>query len=527
MLRICSALTAGTLLLGVRLLDAQTLPGGDSVMNRIWSIGMDSSRLPVLANQLLDSIGPRLTGSPGQKNGNQWLVQTYKSWGIEATNEPYGTWRGWRRGIATISLVSPRVRVLDATLLPWSPGTGGKDVTAGTIILPRFRDSTEFAAWLPQAAGKYVLISAPQPTCRPSSDWDTFATPASKRSMDSLLAANEREWNARILGAGFSLGISGFTRLGRRLDAAHVAGVVSSQPKGNAGATRVDGMIDNETAPAVSLSCEDYGLVYRLTENNMHPQLRVTADAELLGEVPVFNTIARIPGGEKPNEYVMLSAHFDSFDGASGAIDNGTGTLMMMEAMRILSLVYPHPKRTILVGHWSGEEQLMVGSRAWSEDHPEVIAGMQAVFNQDDGTGRVRWINGGGSGGGIGGGLVGINEHLQAWRAQLPSVFTDSIRFEADSNPPFGPSMDGAVFACKGAPSFGLWSREVNWSYRDASHTNRDSYDKVVFDDLKYNATLVAMLAYQASEDSTLISRVRSEGAWPNCGVAPRTTRIR
>ncbi len=98
MFRICSVFAAGTLLFGVQSLNAQTVPMGDAVMKRIWSIGMDSSRLPVLANQLLDSIGPRLTGSPGQKNGNNWLVQTYKSWGIEATNEPYGTWRGWRRG---------------------------------------------------------------------------------------------------------------------------------------------------------------------------------------------------------------------------------------------------------------------------------------------------------------------------------------------------------------------------------------------------------------------------------------------
>jgi carboxypeptidase Q len=93
---------------------------------------------------------------------------------------------------------------------------------------------------------------------------------------------------------------------------------------------------------------------------------------------------------EKPNEYVMLSAHFDSWDGGTGATDNGTGTLVMMEAMRILKKVYPNPKRTILVGHWGSEEQGLNGSRAFVEDHPEIVKNLQALFNQDNGTGRVQ-----------------------------------------------------------------------------------------------------------------------------------------
>ena len=92
----------------------------------------------------------------------------------------------------------------------------------------------------------------------------------------------------------------------------------------------------NKIAPAVTLDCEDYGLVFRLAENNQKPMVRLDLDATLLGEQPVFNTIATIKGTEKPNEYVMLSAHFDSWDGSSGATDNGTGTMMAMEAMRIL-----------------------------------------------------------------------------------------------------------------------------------------------------------------------------------------------
>ncbi|HSJ62490.1 MAG TPA: M20/M25/M40 family metallo-hydrolase [Gemmatimonadaceae bacterium] len=149
----------------------------------------------------------------------------------------------------------------------------------------------------------------------------------------------------------------------------------------------------NTTAPAVTLTCEDYGLLHRLAENGQRPMVRLDLDAELLGEVPAFNTIGTIKGSEKPDEFVILSAHFDSWDGSSGATDNGTGTIMAMEAMRILKQAYSNPKRTIVVGHWAAEENGLIGSRAYAEDHPEVMRGLQALFNQDNGTGRVQSIS--------------------------------------------------------------------------------------------------------------------------------------
>jgi Zn-dependent M28 family amino/carboxypeptidase len=135
--------------------------------------------------------------------------------------------------------------------------------------------------------------------------------------------------------------------------------------------------------------------------------VRLDLEAQLLGEVPAFNTIGMIRGVEKPEEYVMLSAHFDSWDGSSGATDNGTGTLMAMEAMRLLKLAYPRPRRTIIVGHWNSEEQGLNGSRAYAEDHPEVLKGLQALFNQDNGTGRIQSVSASG--------LSDIGRHLRDW----------------------------------------------------------------------------------------------------------------
>src|SRR6185503_17045007 len=273
-------------------------------------------------------------------------------------------------------------------------------VTAEAIVLPKFRDSTEFVKWLPQARGKIVLLSPAWPTCRPSEDWFRFATPASMAHMDSLIAEMQRDWSVSpdstklYRGTGYSLAL-GTGTLGMRLEKAGVAGMISSRTKlsafpdpfnpnanvggrggrgnqtpgpasarggGGPGAamrpgrgttpegTGGWGVIEvfetyNTRAPAVTLTCEDYGLLFRLAEHGQTPKVRLDLDATLLGEQPAFNTVARITGSEKPNEYVMLSAHFDSWDGASGATDNGTGTMMAMETMRILSLAYPHPRR--------------------------------------------------------------------------------------------------------------------------------------------------------------------------------------
>ncbi len=522
---------------------AQTFPTDDPVLKHIWAIGMDSSRTMELSGALLDSIGPRLAASPGQRAAQDWLLKTYASWGIDAKNERYGTWRGWRRGYSHVDLVSPRVRTLEATMVGYSPGTNGRDVTAGTIVLPRFADGSEFLKWLPQAKGKLVLVSAPQPTCRPTADFTEFATPATRARMDSARAQVTREWGGpSVRGTGYSVALAG-GGLGLRLDEAGVAGVITSRPT-NAVGTRSIFETYNTRSPTLSVSCEDYGLLFRLAERGSNPQVRMNLDAEQLGEQPMSNIVATVRGSEKPDEYVMMSAHFDSWDGGSGATDNGTGTVTMLEAMRILRQVYPHPKRTIVVGHWTGEENGLVGSKAFREDHPEIAKGLQALFNQDNGTGRVVRMDASG--------LVDGDVHLRSYIAKLPTEFQQQITYGGPGVPSGGGS-DNASFACAGLPGFSLGS--LNWNYGNETwHTERDTYDKIVFDDLKANATLAAMLVYLASEDPSMIGRERVDivkavaeqrarfaaanpgagggagrggdapAAWPECGVAPRKT---
>lgn len=492
-----SVLVAG-MLVPASTLSAQQFPSSDPIIKQIWAEGMDSSQTYPLAQALLDSVGPRLTGTPGLKSGNDWLVKMYTRWGITARNEQYGTWFGWRRGTAHIDLMTPRVRTLEGGLMAWSPGTGGRDVTAPVIVLPEVSDSAAFEAWLPQARGKFVMVSFAEPTCRPNEEWQERATPVSFLRMQEERAEARQAWQQRVRATGFSTGLGAGT-LGRRLGQAGAAGVITTRWDNNGwGTRRVFGDL-RQVVPALELSCEDYGLVFRLAANNQGPTVRLRADAEPLGEVPVFNTIAELKGTELPNEYVMLSAHFDSWDAGSGTTDNGTGTIVMLEAMRILKKVYPNPKRTILVGHWGGEEQGLNGSKAWALDHPEVVNGLQALFNQDDGTGRIERLSASG--------FIDAGSSLARWLSRIPSEITSRVQLNVPGAPSSG-GTDNASFVCLGAPGFGLGA--ANWDYGPYTwHTNRDTFDKIVFDDLKNNATFVAMLAYLASEDPARVSRER------------------
>lgn len=548
-------------LAGVAPLHAQSFPTNDQVIKHIYAIGMDSTDLYRQAHVLFDSIGPRLMGTPNLSRAQDWLVDTYKAFGISAKKERVGTWRGWERGPSHIDLVTPRVRSLEGQMVGYSPGTNGKPQTLPVVILPRFTDSVAFVKWLPQAKGKLVMISAPLPTCRSQAQYNALGTPEEAAAMAKAMTDSKREWasvraregegaSAGVRGTGYSAALGG-GELGVRLEQGGAAGIISSRPKltwsagtGNAagrggfggGGEGSQGGVSameifetyNTRTPAIALNCEDYGLVYRLADAGDAPTIRLDLDGKLLGEQPVFNVVATIPGTEKPNEYVVLSAHYDSWDGSSGATDNGTGTLTMLEAMRILQKAYPHPKRTIIAGHWSGEEEGEVGSKAFTEDHPEVIKGLQTVFNQDNGTGRIKSISGGG--------MVESPAHVNLWLSAIPTEWHEGLRTSLPGGPS-GSGSDGYAFTCYGVPTTDLGSE--GWDYFSLTwHTERDTFDKVVFPALQYNATLVAMLAYEASEDPSLMAhqkidlnatpapggRVRT---WPTCEKAPRTTNPR
>ncbi len=495
---------------------SQTFASEDPVLRQIWDQAVNRSEIERLAQVLMDSLGPRLTGSPQAERAQEWVVARMRSWGIQAERVQYGTWEGWDRGPSHVDLVAPRVRSLEGRTLAFSPGTGGKAVEGGVVSLPIMSGAADFEALLPRVKGKFVMISPPQPTCRPDSHWEQFGARGSFNRMNQARHDADSAWNA-------SLGATGLASrdLAERLEAAGALGIVTSQWSGAFGTTRVFNSFTRRV-PSFELSCEDYGLVYRLAANNQGPRLRLTAEGRNLGEVPVHNVIGTIPGTELRDEYVMLSAHLDSWDGGSGATDNGTGAVLMMEVMRILKQVYPNPKRTIIVGLWNGEEQGLNGSRAYVEDNPEVVSNLEALFNQDNGTGRIVSMSASG--------FVDAGESLARWLSRVPSEVTGEISFSMPGQPSGG-GTDHASFVCAGAPGFSLGA--LSWGYFDHTwHTHRDTFDKLVFDDLENNAVLVASLVYLASEDSQRVDRTKRSvfpvgpgglaGSWPACVKAMR-----
>jgi carboxypeptidase Q len=350
-----------------------------------------------------------------------------------------------------------------------------------------------------------VLLSAPRITCRMPLQVQQFSMPSTQAALDSAQAALDATYR------GLSQRIPGFYT---ELKNAGALAVFESNFSNYPGINKIFGSPRNAAIATLDIGCEDYGMLHRLASNNQKPRARVMAESQSHGEQPVFNVIAEIKGATKPDEYVVLSAHFDSWEGGSGATDNGTGSVTMLEALRILKTVLPRPSRTILVGHWSGEEQGLNGSGAFAADRPEVVRGLQFAFNQDNGTGRIV---------SMGPSVMPENgPRLASYMAQMPSQLTQWVRLSPPG--PFGGGSDHVSFLCNGAPAVGL--NALSWDYSFTTwHTNRDTYDKIIIDDLKHNATLTAMLAYMASEDRERSSRKLMDPMPAGPGGQPMTLR--
>ena len=496
------------------LVTAQDFPTDEPTIKRMWEVGMDSSQVEDLAHVLIDRIGHRLVGSAGLEQAQEWLLETYDAWGVDARLEEYGTWPRWTPGILHVDMTAPRIQTLEAELLAWSPPTNGP--VEGEVVLPPADLSKENVnEWLSTLNGKYVLMSAPEAMCRAKQELEEYGRPETVQRLDSLRRATMISWNLRLSPLG------SFNARAARLDSAGVVGTLSSRWSGGWGVNKIFGT-NNQKAAGVDVSCEDYGLLYRLVEGGTPVKVRVNAETQLSPPIPQFNLIAEMKGTELPDEYVILSAHLDSWHAATGATDNGTGTITMLEAMRILKKTYPNPRRTILVGHWGGEELGQMGSASFREDHPEVMEGLQALFNQDNGTWRFEKLEGQG--------YLASADHLHRWMSVVPRYISDHVDVDTPG-PQANRGSDHTSFVCAGAPAFRLQSpydeyRQYTW------HTNRDTYDKIVFDDLKENATLAAMLVYMASEDPKRFSREKAQlpvnprtgkpGVWNECRPARR-----
>lgn len=477
-----------------------------------------NSQLERLASELLDGIGGRLVGSPQMKQANDWVVKTYESWGIKAENQAYGEWKAWERGNTTIELIAPRKQQLVGRQLAWTPHMK-KAIEAESIITPIFKTEADVSGFLAKVKGKLVLFSPYLPSGRPDYQWKEHATPSDYDQYMAQKDLIQKEWTE-------SLKLTGMTsaKFISKLEEAGAAGIVINGWTGITGSNRV---FDAKTSkiPQIDLNNEDYSLIYRMTKNGQSPKLKVRTESKHLGTTPVFNTIAMIPGTSHQDEYVMISAHLDAWDGAQGATDNGTGTILMMEVARIIQKLNPNPKRTILIGHWNSEEQGLNGSTAFVHDHPEIIKNLKVLFNQDSGTGRINSINGQG--------FKHAQQFLTRWLDKVPDSITQYIQTTFPGAPQTR-GTDNVPFVAAGVPAFAFGSQ--NWGYGAYTwHTNLDTYDKIVFQDVIRNVITTVILTIEAANDDQPISNEKIElendkdgnpGKWPELREPTRKGRV-
>ncbi|MDY3318578.1 M20/M25/M40 family metallo-hydrolase [Riemerella anatipestifer] len=444
-----------------------------------------NSQLEKLGYELIDKIGPRLVGSPKMQQAHDWAVNQFKSWGISAKNEPWGEWRSWERGTSQITLTQPYIKSLEGRQLAFSPATTKNGVEAELITMPVFKTKAEFDAFLKGVKGKIVMISPYEPSGRPDYNWKEYATEESYKKYKEESEKRNKEWAASMKTINYT------TRtIQKPIEEAGAVGIVMSTWSGGFGVSRIFNATTSKI-PVVDIALEDYGQLYRMVQYGDRPKINLNVQSKNHGTAKTFNTIAELPGTTHKDEYVILSAHIDSWDGASGAVDNGTGVITMMEVARILKKYYPNPKRTIIVGLWGSEEQGLNGSRAFVADNKDKLPKIQAVFNQDNGTGRIQYINGSG--------FVHAYNYLQKWIAPAPEYIKKELKYTFPGSASGG-SSDHVSFVAAGVPAFMLGS--LTWAYGTYTwHTNRDTYDKIVFDDLKHNVALIATMTYMASED--------------------------
>ena len=201
-IRTSAAFSVVAALMAAAPLAAQNFPTDDAVIRAIWNEGMDNSQAWTIGQAMLDSIGPRLTGTPAVDRGNEWARAVMTGWGLDARVENYGTWKGWERGVTHVDLLEPRVRTLEATLMAWSPGTDGI-AEGGVVTFPRVEDAAGFEAWLTSVQGNFVALAMPQPSCRPLASYEEFGTEAQVEAVREKRRAMQVAWNERMEATGY------------------------------------------------------------------------------------------------------------------------------------------------------------------------------------------------------------------------------------------------------------------------------------------------------------------------------------
>jgi carboxypeptidase Q len=503
-----------------------------NVYNAIREEGLQHSHVMDYAGGLMDGIGPRLTGSPNMAKANAWTRDQLGKMGCtNAHLEDWGEFgMGWQQLNTWVRMTEPDTSVFVAQANPWSPPTNGP-VTAPAISVV-INEANDIDKYKGKLSGKIVLLGQMREVPVPDKPFFQRYTDKDLKDLESLPIAESKS-NAESPHDRYLKRVKLRNLTYSFLAEEKIAGVILPSRDGeNGGGTGI--IFDDISAPAyhkdtalafpvVVTQIENYGRVYRLLEHHvlvsieMDVQTRVTGDHE-----HGFDTIAEIPGTDPrlKDEVVMVGGHLDSWISGTGATDNGAGSVVALEVMRILNTLQIKPRRTIRIALWSGEEQGLFGSMRYVSEHfgsfprstaPDEMTGAEfmrkpvgaltlkpeqklvsAYFNVDNGTGRIRGVYTQGN--------AAVDRIFEQWMAPLKDLGVTTI-----SNRDTG-GTDHLSFDAVGIPGFQFIQDPMDYSTR-THHSDVDTYEHLQSADLKQIAVVEAIFVYNAAMREQMIPR--------------------
>ncbi len=512
------------------------------VVDRIKAEAFERSKVMETLRNLTDVHGPRLTGSPGFEDAAKWAMGELNGYGLEKVHlEKWGPFgRAWTLEQSSLEMVEPRYSPLTAVPLAWSASSNGP-VTADLVLAPihgsfregpkKFKEEWQAyqANWTGKLRGKIVLISVPKVPAQQSNpqfrrftdadlaDMAKAPAPAAKVSAKRL---EDLEWPEpaeigkffnslpdSLMDQVYDLYDQVADERGTFFAKEGVAGVVLEDERAH------EGLLFGEAAggfkaagtpapPTFVVTAEQYNRIARLVEHQDPVRLRLNLKATAPNrDVDGLNIIGEIPGGDKKDEFVMIGAHFDSWHTGTGATDNGAGSAVMIEVMRILKALNLKMDRTVRIGLWSGEEEGLFGSRAYVKEHfadPKTMrvtsehGKLSGYFNLDNGSGKIRGVY-----------LQGhdaMRPIFETWLAPFRDlgVTTVSIRNTGGT--------DHLSFAAVGLPGFQFIQDPLDYG-TITHHSDMDTWDHAVPEDLMQASAVIATVVYETAVRKDMLPR--------------------
>ncbi|HEX3556781.1 MAG TPA: M20/M25/M40 family metallo-hydrolase [Thermoanaerobaculia bacterium] len=485
------------------------------MVNRIREEGFHRSQVMDTAYHLTEVLGPRLTGSPQLKAANDWTRQQFESWGlVNAHLEGYPFGRGWSYSAIQVRMLAPRTVPLLALPKAWSPGTNGP--VQGEAMRVSIKSEKDFDRYRGKLAGKVLLVDDPGKFEEPDTPAFRRYSAADLEKLGSYkVPANDDDRAERrkrgLERAKLRKALNEFLEKEKVAATVEPSGLTNGIIRVSSGGSYTPG--ESVGVPAVVMAAEHYNQLVRLLENDEKVQLELDVAARYHDDDPqAYNTVAEIPGTDKKDEIVMAGAHLDSWHAGTGATDNGAGCMVVMEAARILKALGVKPRRTIRFALWTGEEQGLIGSRMYVQQHfasrpenqdpkqkdipwflrtdtwplqlkPE-HAKVAAYFNLDNGTGKVRGIYTEEN--------AAVRPIFEAWIAPFNDLGVTTI-----TPLPTG-GTDHMSFDRAGLPGFQFIQDQMDYDTR-THHTNLDTYDHLRRDDLMQASVVMASFLYNAA----------------------------